>query len=136
MTKIYQEIQCYNEEHPKHFTYYLESAKELNCKEVIAVLTNRHLGVHGLELYHIDNIVAIRTITADEYETRCGLKPATKESKRLTLEVSYEIDGSVSIAELVHVTRNILTHHRENVGFEFEDEESFIEAIKVTSKPA
>lgn len=136
MPKTYQEIQCYNDDHPRHFTYYLESEKELNHNEVIIVLTNRYLGVHGLELYHIDNIVDIRTITADEYETRCGLKPAPTEPNHLTLEVSFEIDGSVSIAELVHAVRNVLAHHRDNVGFEFEDKESFIEAITVTSKSA
>lgn len=77
MTKVYQAIQCYDDDHPKNYTFFLESEKYLNRNEIVIVLTSKYLGHTTLELHHIDNIVAIRAISADEYCDGCGLEPET-----------------------------------------------------------
>ena len=68
------EIQTYGEGHKKDFTFYLESAKRLSDEEVVQRLRQDFLGVDGLESHHLDNVVAILPITAEEFTDSCGVE--------------------------------------------------------------
>lgn len=59
-----------------------------------------------------------------------------KKSSTVTLDVTFEIEGSVSAKEIQHITNNILQKYRDDVGFQFNDEDSFVEGIIVTPKQA
>lgn len=73
----YYEIQTYGEGHEKDFTFYLESANPLTNEQVVEGLRESYLGVDGLEEHHLDNVVAILPITAQEFTDGCGVE-ATK----------------------------------------------------------
>lgn len=64
------------------------------------------------------------------------IKPTPGTTTSVTLNVTFEIHGVVSPDELMNITRKTLYHVRDEVGFDFADEESFVEGIIVTPNHA
>lgn len=77
----YYEIQCYGPRHPQDFTYYLETEKALLKHEVIQRLTDKFIGVNGLEAHHVENAVAVVRISRQEFMDGCGVDPSPEPDK-------------------------------------------------------
>lgn len=87
----YYEIQTYGEGHPKDFTFYLESVTPLSNEQVVEGLRESYLGVDGLEEHHLDNVVAILPISAEEFTDGCGVVPSySGKLVNETVEVSEQ----------------------------------------------
>lgn len=71
-----------------------------------------------------------RILLANPRATTCKLY-ANRNPKSITLNVTYEIDGDVSVKEVKDMTNHILQRYRNDAGFVFEDEDSFVEGIIV-----
>lgn len=72
--------------------------------------------------------MTLRILRVNPRATTCEL---VTKNKHITLTVTYEIDGDVSAEELARITNNVLQKERNDVGFDFTDEECFVEGIVV-----
>lgn len=70
---IYYEIEFYSVGHKDDFTYYLKSNEELSIREIKKKLLNEFIGVGGLEKHHIENLIKVNKVSAEEFTEYSGL---------------------------------------------------------------
>lgn len=74
--------------------------------------------------------MATRILRVNPRAAVCEWRPSG-ECKHITLTVTYQVDGDVSAEELARITNNVLQKERNDVGFEFINDECFVEGIIV-----
>lgn len=70
---VYYEIEFYGVGHKEDFTYYLKTKEEFSIRELKEKLLNEFTGVGGLEEHHVENLIKVNKVSAEEFTEYSGL---------------------------------------------------------------